>query len=88
MVLPFADFIFINFKYLPMLLSRLPPRQPIPRPASLARKCGWRAFKLMFYLRHDQAPCKKHGIEDTPREHTRDASYIFGSLLKNWSFFK
>ena len=25
---------------------------------------------------------RKHGIKDTPREHTRDASYIFGSLFK------
>ena len=35
--------------------------------------------QLMFWWRHDQAPNQKHGIEDTPRDYTRDASHIFGS---------
>ena len=40
----------------------------------------------MFCSGHDQAPNQKHGIEDTPREQPRDASYIFGFWLKIWSF--
>ena len=51
-------------------------------------KWGGVPSQLMFCLRHDQAPNQKHGIEDTPRDCTRDASYIFGLWLKNWSFFR
>ena len=31
------------------------------------RKEEWRAFTSMFWMRHDQAPLRKHRIEDTPR---------------------
>lgn len=66
---------------------------PFPAPTVQGRpprrgKWGGVPSQLMFCLRHDQAPNQKHGIEDTPRDCTRDASYIFGLWLKNWSFFR
>ena len=65
---------------------------PFPAPPVQGRpprrgKWGGVPSQLMFCARHDQAPNQKHGIEDTPRDCTRDASYIFGLWLKNWSFF-
>lgn len=64
------------------------PAPPVQGPPPRRGKWDGVPSQLMFCLRHDQAPYQKHGIEDTPRDCTRDASHIFGLWLKNWSFFR
>lgn len=76
---PRIPFIYACFPFPAPTVQGRPPRRG---------KWGGVPSQLMFCLRHDQAPNQKHGIEDTPRDCTRDASYIFGLWLKNWSFFR